>query len=92
MGVFRQIKALARSDRPVAARARVVTVGRSTARAGVDPVLPVEVQVTGTAGESYALVTALTVPLEHAHEVAPGASFPVWIDHADPEGLVVDWG
>lgn len=89
MGLFRQIKDLHSESAPVIGSARVLSVTSPRPRRG--PGIEVALQITAPGRDPYEIVTLLTVPSDHVAEVVPGASFPVWVDDAEPGSVVVAW-
>jgi hypothetical protein len=76
----------------VAGQATITAMTQTGMYLNNNPQIKLELQVSVPGRASYASEHKSFIPLMMLGQIQPGASFPVKVDPADPQNVVIEWG
>lgn len=71
--------------------AQVVAVGPSTGMVNMNPMMQVDLLVTGPGGLPRPVSKKMVVPMQYLAKLQVGATLPVLVSQSDPDGVAVMW-
>ncbi len=71
--------------------AQVVAVGPTTGMLNMNPLMQVDLLVSGPGGIPRPVSRQMAVPMQHMARLQVGATLPVLVSQSDPDGVAIMW-